>query len=315
MNNLEFDLNKVLSKLVTGAIVIVMVRKVALSILLLFSSLFLAGCSLKKTPAAIQITSSPTANVFIDGKSLGKTPLEVKDLKEGEVSLKLIPESASTDLLPWETKIKLYAGVLTLVERNFAASETAASGQILSLEKLRDPNASSISIISDPDGALVKFDGELKGFSPIALDGIALGDHEIIISKEGFLEKKIKARNVAGYRLIINVKLSTGAAPAAEITVTPTVKTTVTPTVKTTPVPKTTTTPGDGSNKGTSVVINETPTGWLRVRSGASTSAGEVARVNPGEKYSLLEEKSGWYKIEYEKDKQGWISSQYAKKE
>lgn len=283
-----------------------MVRKVALSVLLLFSSLFLAGCSLKKTPAAIQITSNPAANVFIDGKSLGKTPLEAKDLKEGEVSLKLIPESTSANLLPWETKIKLYAGVLTLVERNFAALETAASGQILSLEKLRDPNASSISIISDPDGALVKFDGELKGFSPIALDGIALGDHEIIISKEGFLEKRVKARNVAGYRLIINVKLSTGAAPAAE--------TTVTPTAKTTPVPKPTTS-GDGSNKSTSVIISETPTGWLRVRSGASTSASEVAKVNPGEKYTLIEEKSGWYKIEYEKDKQGWISSQYAKKE
>lgn len=287
-------------------------RKFPLVIVLLFSSIFLPGCVLKKTPAAIQISSNPTANVFIDSKSLGKTPYYGNNFNSGEVTLKLIPESSETVLLPWETKIKLNAGVLTLVERNFASSEGESSGQILSLEKLQDSKATAISIISDPDGSLVKFDGELKGFSPLALDQISLGDHEISISKEGYSEKRVKAKTVAGYRLIINVKLSQVVSPSPTTT-------TVTPTSvpqKTTPIPKTTETT-TGEKKEINLVIKETPTGWLRVRSlpSTGTDSSEVAKVNPGEKYLLLEEKPGWYKIEYEKGKFGWISSTYAQKQ
>jgi len=62
------------------------------------------------------------------------------------------------------------------------------------------------------------------------------------------------------------------------------------------------------------VLIKETPTGWLRVRMEPSTTATEAAKVNPGEKYPLLEEKGGWYKIRYSGDKEGWISAQYATK-
>jgi uncharacterized protein YgiM (DUF1202 family) len=45
-----------------------------------------------------------------------------------------------------------------------------------------------------------------------------------------------------------------------------------------------------------------------------STVATEAAKVNPGEMYPLLDEESGWYKIEYQKDEEGWISGQYAEK-
>ncbi len=50
------------------------------------------------------------------------------------------------------------------------------------------------------------------------------------------------------------------------------------------------------------------------MRKEPSTSAQELAKVNPGEEYPLLEEKSGWYKIEYEIGKEGWISATYAQK-
>jgi len=61
------------------------------------------------------------------------------------------------------------------------------------------------------------------------------------------------------------------------------------------------------------VEILTTPTGTLNVRSGAGTGFPIVAKVNPGEKYQLLEETPGWFKIKLP-DKDGWISSQYAKK-
>ena len=45
-----------------------------------------------------------------------------------------------------------------------------------------------------------------------------------------------------------------------------------------------------------------------------STSASESAKVNPGEKYALIEEKNSWQKIEYETGKFGWVSAQYTEK-
>ena len=61
-----------------------------------------------------------------------------------------------------------------------------------------------------------------------------------------------------------------------------------------------------------SVRIQETPTGWLRVREGAGTAYSIIMQVYPGENYSLLEEVEGWYKIEIDEEATGWVSSQYA---
>ncbi len=61
------------------------------------------------------------------------------------------------------------------------------------------------------------------------------------------------------------------------------------------------------------IEILDTPTGFLRVRSEPSTTASESGRVNPKEKYPLLDEKSGWYKIKLSTG-EGWISGRYAQK-
>jgi hypothetical protein len=62
----------------------------------------------------------------------------------------------------------------------------------------------------------------------------------------------------------------------------------------------------------TQVEILQTPTGILNVRNGPGTGYAIIGQVSPEEKYELLEESSGWYKIKASKE--GWISTQYAKK-
>ena len=85
----------------------------------------------------------------------------------------------------------------------------------------------------------------------------------------------------------------------------------VTPTTAPTTKEEAETTP---ASQGAFVKINDTPTGFLRVRFDATTSASEVARLNPGVKVPFLDEKSGWFKVEYETGKEGWISSRYAER-
>jgi len=269
-----------------------MFKKFSFLLIIILCSLVLGGCTLKPLPAALLIKSTPEANIFLDGKLLGKTPYRAEDLKPGEVTLKLIPDSTEQNLVSWEGKIKLSPGVLTSVERVLGPTREESSGQVLTLEKTKAKEP-SLSVISDPDGALVKVDSESKGFTPLTLEKVAEKDLEIVISKEGYTQKTFSAKTVSGYRLVANVQLAKIASPSA-----------ITPT----PVPSTS---GQVTKK---VVIKETPTGWLRVRETPSTSAKELAKVNPKEEYPLLEEKAGWYKIEYEAGKEGWISATYAEK-
>ena len=287
-------------------------RKGIIVVCLLFSGLLLSGCSLKQKQAALQVNTTPIANVFVDGKLLGKTPYSSSELKAGEVTVKLIPESTTEVFASWEGKIKLTGGILTLIDREFAASETNASGQILSLEKIKDKNAALISVVTEPDGVLVKIDGESKGFSPLNVDNISVGDHEIVLSKDGYNDKTLKVKNVLAYRLIINAKL--GQVKSEQE---PTVTLSPQPTVKTTPAAKVTLKPGAEIAKPY-VLIGDTETGFLRVRS-SPPSGTELAKVKPGEKFSFLEEKelpdkSVWYKITYLEGKDGWISAKYAEK-
>ncbi|PIS14833.1 hypothetical protein COT64_00565 [Candidatus Shapirobacteria bacterium CG09_land_8_20_14_0_10_39_12] len=277
-----------------------MLKKLLILSSVFLSGIFLSGCTLKQPPAALQIKTTPVANVFVDGQLMGKTPYQSSTLKASELTIKLIPEVEDQSLISWERKVKVSGGVLTLIEREFGLNEAASSGQIITLEKIKDKALASLSIVSDPDGSLIKLDSESKGFTPLTLDQITEADHEIIVSKDGYSEKTLNARAVLGYKLIINVKLAQLGIINPTPTASPLPSLSITP-AKTTPVPG-----------KTSVIIKDTPTGWLRVRSGASLSSSEIAKVNPGEKYALLEEASGWYKIAYEVGKEGWVSSTYA---
>ncbi|MEK7526677.1 MAG: SH3 domain-containing protein [Patescibacteria group bacterium] len=70
------------------------------------------------------------------------------------------------------------------------------------------------------------------------------------------------------------------------------------------------TTTQNQNTKEKTVVIGETPTGWLRVR---QTPNGEiVAKVNPGEEYRMLGEDDGWIQIQLS-DGAGWVSAEFVK--
>lgn len=241
--------------------------------------------------AGLRVTAEPKATIFLQGRHLGQTPFEDKSLKPGEFTLKLVPESE--DLVSWEQKITLNPRVLTVVNRNFGESEELSSGEILTLEPLANKKLISLAVISDPHGALVKVDGVTRGFTPLSLEDISGGDHLISLSLPGYLEKEVKAKTALGRKLIINAKLAQEKTKPEEAT----------PSAK------------EKELKKPYVEIKDTPTGWLRVRLGPTTAATEAAKVKPGEKYKFLEAtETGWYKIEYEKGKEGWISGRYATK-
>ncbi len=243
---------------------------------------------------ALQVTSQPNSKVYLDGQFIGNTPLckcEAQDMvDQGTHSIKLV--SAEGNFPPFEQKIPISPKVLTVVDRTFGNS-SGSSGSIISLSKLADKNSISISVVSFPDKAKIFLDGNQTGQSPYLLDNVTESDHELKLTKAGYSDKTVRVRAVRGYRLEAIVFLAANpqaASPSA------TASATLAPAV-------------------TKVLILDTPTGFLRVRDQASLGGNQVGQVLPGEKYDLLDEQSGWYKIKLKDGTLGWISSQYAQKQ
>jgi hypothetical protein len=68
---------------------------------------------------------------------------------------------------------------------------------------------------------------------------------------------------------------------------------------------------GMGLGTGKKAKVKPTGTGWLRVRSAPGITGQEVAKVDVGATYNVLEEGQGWTKIAASESVQGWVSSDY----
>lgn len=268
--------------------------------------------------AVLKVDAQPTATLFINDENKGTTPFE-GNITPGEYTVKLIPESTTENIVSWESKVVTTAGQLTYVNRVLGDSELTSAGEVLYLEKIGGKNM-ELTVLSSPDAADVSLSGENKGTTPLLLSELEQNSYDLTVSKSGFSARSVKIKITLGYKLTASFQLvSTGeaaaspepsaspdgspkATPKASAAATPKATPKSTPTTSPTPPPK------------PYIEILDTPVGFLRVRAENSTSSEEVGRVNPGEFYSLLDEDNGWYQIEYEDGKEGWISGQYAEK-
>lgn len=252
----------------------------------------------------LKVASSTTASVFLDNKHVGRTPVETK-VAAGDYTIRLVPETTTQTLASWQGSVKIAPEILTYVNASLGESEFATAVETIWLEKITSKFA-EVAITTNPDGATASLDGQTKGITPISIPNVFAGDHSVAIASPGFLSRNMKVKTTAGYKLNAVVKLALSGEPVQEASPSPT------PTGGATPTP---TKPGSSTDPAKPfVTIKDTPTGFLRVRLDPSTSASEAARVNPGDKYHVEDEKTGWYEIRYDGKNTGWISGQYAEK-
>lgn len=294
--------------------------------ILLTAILLLSGCTIfpSRKKAALNVTTTPKATIFLDGEHLGQTPYYNEKLKSGEYVLKIVPESSGQALTPWEGRVNLSPGILTVVNRELGLTQELSSGEILSFEPLADKKAASISIVTTPDGAVVNLDGEPRGFAPLSIDNISEGEHILVVNSPGYQEKSIKAKTVKGNKLIASIQLAriaavTEQAPAEETQkeATPAASPKASPTTKTSPSPSVKASPKASPTANLArpyVQIDSPDVGWVRVREEPNTGSTELTKVDHGQQFPLVSEQSGWYQIEYETGKKGWISGKYAEK-
>jgi hypothetical protein len=260
---------------------------------------------LKKPTAGLKIETTPTSMVFVNNVQVGRTPFD-QMFPPGETTVKLIPESISSDLSSYQTKVLLTDKVYTVIRREFGSPDNRSTGETISLLPQSGKNASLSIISSDPDTASVTVNGEPQGFTPLAITEVAPSDHQIEVSAPGYQTRIFSAKAVSGYKLSVNVKL---AAKNQANPTPPQVLSLPTPAATPSATPKVTPTITKPYVK-----ISSTPVGFLRVRNGPSKTASEIAQIKPGEIYPLLDSASGWYqiKISLPATSSGWISSEYA---
>lgn len=266
-----------------------------IAIIIFFGILFFLDRKTGK--GALQVTSVPQSKAYLDSKLLGTTPFYTRELSQmlsvGDYTIKLVPLDGN--VRPFEEKITINKGTLTVVDRTFA-NNGETDGSIISLSPLNNKKDIEVLIISLPDKANVFLDNSPVGATPLLLKQVSESDHDLRVTLTGYKDKSIKIKTALGFKLnvltFLGVKVDLSPTPVASISSEPT------------PITKVPT-----------VLILNTGPGYLNVRESNSIFSSKIAQVIPGESYELVSEAEGWFEIKFEDEKKGWISSSYAVKE
>jgi len=126
----------------------------------------------------------PNAEVFFDGSSLGRAPIDRNDLDPGKHYV-VVHKDGFTD---FKREIILIENqTMTLV------ADLSATG--------------SLRVLSSPEGAEVKIDGELIGKTPVQRDAVSSGDHIVEFKMKGFFDHKETMKIEGGREKVFSVDL------------------------------------------------------------------------------------------------------------
>ena len=233
-----------------------------------------------KQTSGISVLSQPSeATVYLDGKEVGKTPFEDKNLAVKDYTIKVEKGEAS-----WQGKVKLTPGTMSIVNRDLAKEKSQSAGEILTLDR-----GAGITVISNPSDADIEIDGKSLGKTPITIN-INSGEHVVLVSHANFLKRSIRANLPDSFNLTVSVDLALSEADLTIISA-PVITQTL------------------------EVKVLQTPTGFLRVRDKPSLLGKEIAQVKPGDTLILLEEQGSWDRIRLPDDTEGYVSSVYVEKQ
>lgn len=253
-----------------------------------------------KKEGRLQVESKPSAAVFLDNVMKGNTPY-TNSHKQGEYMLKIVPDGVATQAASWQKKISIFSGSLTYVDVQLESTDIGSWADVYWLTRLGAFDKSSGLVVeTEPSGALVYIDNDEKGVSPLTLENVTQGNHELSVFMPGFSRRSKKINISPGFQLHAFVKLALDPSQKSKYTIEESTQLATAAASIKEPV--------------NTVQILDTPTGWLRVREEPTLSGSESARVNPGQRFELLEEQTGWFKIRIDGLNEGWISSEYAKK-
>jgi PEGA domain len=136
------------------------------------------------------ISSDADVEVFVDGESKGKAPVDLKDVKAGQH----IIEGRKPHFKPQEQNIRVVGGDLQLIRLKL---EAAPDDQPHAILKIQSPV---------PD-AEVFLDGSSLGKAPVDRRDLDPGKHYIVVRKDGYAEYKREINLVENVPLVFAAEL------------------------------------------------------------------------------------------------------------
>jgi hypothetical protein len=144
--------------------------------------------------AGMKVQSTvPNAEVFVDGSSMGRAPVDRNDLDPGKHYV-VVHKDGFTDFK--REVVLLENQTINLV------ADLSATG--------------SLRILSTPEGADVRIDGELIGKTPVVRDTVQAGDHVVEFRMPGYFDHKEQMKVDGGREKIFSIdlkQLPTGPTP------------------------------------------------------------------------------------------------------
>lgn len=142
----------------------------------------------EENEGGLTINAMPWADVYVDGKAYGTTPKTIEDLKAGSHKVRL----ESPNFPPWETRVVISKGETAKVSHKFGGF-----GKLV--------------VNASPWGN-VYVDGSLKGQTPLTIEKVPAGKHQIKVSREGFEEfsRNVEIGEGAAEQLSVSLKKEGG---------------------------------------------------------------------------------------------------------
>ncbi|HXK52411.1 PEGA domain-containing protein [Candidatus Nomurabacteria bacterium] len=174
-----------------------------------FGLVFVKNISKSKIPAALELkVENGEAEVFLDGVSIGKSPIENYQLEAGSHEVML----QSGDGMSYKTNIDFVPGAAAVVIKELGSSSLFSSGaSVWFAKKSAD---SSLSVISEPSGADVYIDGTLVGSTPYNSAKLSAGGYEIKVAMAGYEDRVLRAEVLETHTTNFNVILFPNAVPS-----------------------------------------------------------------------------------------------------
>lgn len=258
----------------------------------------------------IRILTSPISGVILNDTPQGNTPYEVA-YGPGLHRLKLIPQKQEGNFTPWEGQIEVFENALTYVIFELGSSDLTSSGEILTVKKMSKNNSSqlgALNVETKPVGAVVAFDSDEKGVSPISVYNIVPGTYELKISMPGFISRtqkiqihkdrvvdaKIKLALDSDYKTIDQL-IEEEKKEASQEALLENAKQEI----------------AEASQIEQFVTIKNTESGFLNVRELPSINSKKIDEVLPNKKFKYLKKEGDWFQILLDDSSSGWVYKDY----
>jgi hypothetical protein len=166
-----------------------------------------SGAVRRTQTGSVLIRSTPAdADVVVNGKPRGKTPLALRDLELGSYTIRIARDGYVAEERTLELTARRPTTSTTI---NLRAIATNRSVPGLPTKAVGDASATvgSLTVQSRPSGARVFVNDRLAGATPIAIPGLPAGDATVRIEKDGYVPWTATVRVSAGEQTPVRASL------------------------------------------------------------------------------------------------------------